>query len=317
MFGYANDGIEYGDGGPHRKINELALASFIEKAKDDPILSKYNFFPSNDAGATFGKWGLIGNTDESGWPFLIESMTVTQKGDWAEEDKIYITGTDVTLTNTKFKEGKAKEPFSWWLINGGMTADEPESPMALRHFYDPKNPSEPYLTDLTDNKISQDVTLMGENPEMNAIDWALSSSMGTKYAGTYSTGYSLSAGIKYFKNSETAEKMEDKQKYLGLSWRSFGETMHLLADMTVPAHVRNDGHPGYNIIATFKSDPYEDYVTSKIVQWYGQLEAEKRILEKISKTKEPKDLFESIALYTNENFFFTGYHLRGRPKITS
>jgi len=223
LFGYANDGD---NGGPHRKINELALKAFIERAAKDPILSKYDFAPS------YKKYPFIGKTDKSGEPFMVESITVLKKGDWAEEDRLQnLAG--YSYVTTKFKEGKAKGSFSWWLIEGGMTADEPESFMALRHFYDPKNQMSPGLTDLSDGWIEQTVVLMGENPKMNAMDW-----------GLYASRYSLRDGAKFFKEPETALLTEDKQKSLGMSWRCFGEAMHLFADMTVPAHVRNDGHPG-------------------------------------------------------------------------
>ncbi|MEI8064339.1 MAG: hypothetical protein WCH84_09775, partial [Verrucomicrobiota bacterium] len=159
VFGYANDGE---DGGPHRKINQIALKIFAEKAAKDPILGKYNFYP------TWKEYSLFGSTAKD-QPFTVESLTVTVKGDWYKNDK---------LAGGKFcKEDKVRDTFPWWIIEGGFNADEPEAFMALRHFYDPKNPAAPHLTDLTDGYIGEWVTqsifLMGENPKVNARDWAL------------------------------------------------------------------------------------------------------------------------------------------------
>ena len=53
-------------------------------------------------------------------------------------------------------------------------------------------------------------------------------------------------GSLHFKTSlSLAPKDHDDQRSLQLSraYRALGESMHMLADMTQPAHVRNDSHP--------------------------------------------------------------------------
>jgi len=291
-FGYANDGE---DGGPHRKINQIALKVFAEKTAQDPILGKYNFFP------TWKEYGLFGSTAQDD-PFKVESLTVTHKGDWYKNDK---------LTGWRYcEEGKARESFAWWIIEGGFNADEPEAFMALRHFYDPKNPTAPHLTDLTDGYIgywvSQSIFLMGENPKVNARDWAL-----------YGSDHSLQEATRSFAAAGAPVVPADRGEALGKTWRCLGESMHLMADMTVPAHVRNDGHPGQNTrmtseilgkyvkLGNLKSDPYEDYVNALVVVRYATNPIEERLKKEIEDCTKTRDLFDIVALYTNTKFFST------------
>ncbi len=292
VFGYANDGE---DGGPHRKINQIALKAFAEKAAKDPILGKYNFFP------TWKDYNLFDSTAKDD-PFTVEYLTVTVKGDWYKDDKL--------IGGKYCKEDKARDTFAWWIVEGGFNADEPEAFMALRHFYDPKNPSAPHLTDLTDGYIgywvSQSIFLMGENPKVNARDWAL-----------YGSRHSLQEATRSFADVAKPVVPADRAEPLGKTWRCLGESMHLMADMTVPAHVRNDGHPGQNTrmtsemlgkyvkLGNLKSDPYEDYVNAIVVVRYATNPIEERLKKEIEDCTKTRDLFDIVALYTNTKFFST------------
>lgn len=77
--------------------------------------------------------------------------------------------------------------------------------------------------------------------------------------------------------------------------------MHLLADMTVPAHVRNDAHPGK---AGYISDPYEDYVTSRIVEQNSDVKTlDPALAAQVNACTTPEQLFDVVAGYTNRSFF--------------
>ncbi|MFA6316424.1 MAG: hypothetical protein WC943_03325 [Elusimicrobiota bacterium] len=317
-FGYSNDGE---GGGPHRKINEYALEQFALKAQKDPILSLYDFYPTID------KYGLPKSMGAAERPFTVEYETVIHSGPWYKDDKLKTPiGLETYQGGMYMEEGKRWDYFPWWIVEGGYTADEPEAYMALRHFYDPKNKAEPYLTDLIGkplapgaedkglgmptepsrfvNEVGQHPSLMGANPGVNARDWAL-----------YGSRHSFA---DLSKSLGAAEKMvlplENREPLLGKAWRSIGETMHLLADMTVPAHVRNDGHPGYGNAVTWlmskyshqydvRTDPYEDYVTAGVVDRHAKSAVEKGIAKAIGEAFTPRDLFERVALWTSENFF--------------
>ncbi len=323
IHGYANDGL---DGGPHRKINQFALEDFMAKAKQDPILSRYDFTPT---AAGYALPALATGETREDKPFTIEYDALTRSGAWAKEDKIKTyTGLPTIDWGDYSEEGKRRGPFRWWIIEGGYSADEPEAYMALRHFYDPTNAATPYLTDLIGKPLTpiqkeyldrvgieptrviiqqgQHISLMGENPRVNARDWAL---YGSRHAlQDVTKSMAATQGVALSTQPPVA-----KEESFGQAWRSIGESMHLLADMTVPAHVRNDGHPGKsgrltNIAALFssqydlKSDPYEDYVTGEVVQRHAQGPVEADIAKAIREAGTPRDLFDRVALHTNANF---------------
>ena len=102
-------------------------------------------------------------------PFAVEGYTVTQSGDFYPEDRSGIAeylGNTAALGGyapTYIVEQKTLRPFSWWITEGGYTADEPEIYMSLRHFYDPQakgvanfsgNRNVSYLTDISDSVLA-------------------------------------------------------------------------------------------------------------------------------------------------------------------
>ena len=63
--------------------------------------------------------------------------------------------------------------------------------------------------------------------------------------------------------------LPEKDKLFAAAWRSLGETMHLIADMSVPSHVRNDSHPGVEtqfITDKYRADSYEEFVDQQVVE---------------------------------------------------
>ena len=117
-------------------------------------------------------------------------------------------------------------------------ATSPRPPMAVRHFFDPKNVSSPFLT----NEIPWDA-----NPKMDAVSWVLTWNQNQ---------YSFLNGKDYFAIA-LAGDTPDQLPYYGKAWRAVGETMHVMADLCNPAHVRNDGHPW--------SEPLEAVTNSSVV----------------------------------------------------
>ena len=163
---------------------------------------------------------------------------------WDETDGLVDVGSRTTIRVFRSKS------LQNWIIDGGFSADEPERTMALVHFYDPKN-RVAYLTDY------QSLVKLGTlyyggnfvNPELSAVDWAFDHDLGSGY---FIQDYSWDDGLRYYRDA-LADTSRTNDNY-GQAWRAVGETMHLVSDMTIPAHVRNDGHP------TFDQDPYENSV---------------------------------------------------------
>lgn len=118
-----------------------------------------------------------------------------------------------------------------WVIEGGTTGDEPVY-VVLHHFYDPtKEPH--YLTDVIgDNWV---------NPRGDAVQWTVAND-------NYK---SLTWAKEYYKKAMAST--DAGNGLYGLTWLCLGEAMHMVSDMTVPAHVRNDAHPPF----LQKAEPYE------------------------------------------------------------
>lgn len=141
------------------------------------------------------------------------------------------------------------------IINGGFSADEPNVYVSVRHFYDP-------LALSGKNELTDQETAFGlAYTPIPATEWAL---------WNEENPYSLHAAMVNYKKSmelpsdtqvaalpvignfrdfagtpSTIEEMRDM--YLGKAMRGLGEVMHLVADMTQPAHVRNDSHPKWEV----------------------------------------------------------------------
>jgi len=286
---YDNDGRDADGnglmkGGPHRTINELALNNFIARmAKEkDPIIQYYDF--------------------DKGKPLL--GLAVTEPG------------------MEKITEGDRNERFRWWIAEGGYTADEPELYNSFRHFYDPMSRNgAPYLTDHLQqldavyrfwiygtpvgNAVGM-VTGSDFNPHINAKDWGITGDKGTSF---WENQYCWKKGLTYMQQA-FASKGDDKRRLFVKAWRSLGETMHLLADMSCVPHVRNDSHPGKGVNwdldpdkGLLKNDPYELLCTEGVVRNYGGYAIDPKVGLKVFAAKTPDELFEAVSLYTNNNFF--------------
>ncbi|NLJ49198.1 MAG: PKD domain-containing protein, partial [Candidatus Atribacteria bacterium] len=227
----------------------------------------------------FNKYDFTNGSDLSG-------ITIIKPGDWKED---IISGE---------REGKWYQ----WVIEGGYTADEPERYMSLRHFYDPlgANQGANYLTDHVDEFLTSIV--MGTNPKMDAKWW-----------GALHSPYSIEKGKEFMTLAFSSANLQEKEKLFAAAWRSLGETMHLLADMTVPAHVRNDSHPGVEwtqyITDKYRADPYEEFVDQKVVE-NCLCSPDPELVEAINKIPKNEDgflrvlnLFDCVAGYTNRKFF--------------
>lgn len=177
-----------------------------------------------------------------------------------------------------------------WIKDGGFSADEPERTMALVHFYDPRNRALAYLTDY---QILVEVGTLWYggnfvNPERSAVDWAFDRDLGSGY---FIQDYSWNDGLRYYRDA-LADTSRTNDKY-GQAWRAVGETMHLVSDMTIPAHVRNDGHP------TFDQDPYENSVGPYQVRQFRDGKA----LEINYNQGSLENLMVRIADSVNRNFY--------------
>jgi hypothetical protein len=301
-WSYNNDGP---DGGPHRKINEIALDRFIQAAAEDPILRYYDFSPS------LVKYRI---TRPSGGgavhSFVTEYYTVTQKGDWYAEEATAVAelaasswAAEKTPSSVVVEE-KQPRPFPWWIVEGGFTADEPELHMSLRHFYDPyMRGVASWVSGNTTCSYLTDITNMADNVLFLVVRSTLNPCVDAKRLALKESQHSWSEGQTQLKVAFDHPEADARRRNaaFGKAWRCLGETMHLLADMTTPAHVRNDGHPEKFIWA---GDPYEAIVSAEVVQNQARRPmADGQLAGDISSCLEISRLFDLIATYTNTHYF--------------
>ena len=201
---------------------------------------------------------------------------------------------------------------------GGYSADEPELYASFRHFYDPiaeeqRRPA--YLTDHIEELNSYfqvfagGMTINFVNPKVDARDWAIN---GTNHEGLGENEYSWNQGVKYIQKAFSSQNPVEKSKLFAQGWRALGETMHLLADMTVPAHVRNDSHPALatpfvNPASTqplvgigdpntgfLKGDPYEIFAQQGMISNAGKVALETELRDYLADPlgNTPEKLFD-------------------------
>lgn len=238
-----------------------------------------SFLNNRRSDSIFNKYDFTNGRDLSG-------ITVIQPGDWKEdilEDE---------------REGKWYQ----WVVEGGYTADEPERYMSLRHFYDPLgvNQGANYLTDHVDEFLTSIV--MGTNPKIDAKWW-----------GALYSPYSIDKGKEFMITAFSSMNLPEKDKLFAAAWRSLGETMHLIADMSVPSHVRNDSHPGVEwtqfITDKYRADSYEEFVDQQVVEkCLGSpdpvlVEAVNQIPKNENGFLNVLSLYDCVARYTNRNYF--------------
>jgi len=265
----------YENVGAHPEINECALRVWLQ-----PIV---------DGGAK----GLLND-------YLIRDRRSLRK----------LTGQSVIQSgrwHNDIVQGNKQQSFFEWICDGGYTADEPECFMSLRHFYDPTRPAgQRYLTDINTMAewfvwMQKKFPLSGgrddidlKNPMMDARHWALRGSP-----------FSWDRGVKDMQAAFIETDPEKKDRLFARAWRCLGETMHLLADMTVPAHVRDDGHPLAPYAGPLRTDPYEDAIGREQVKTVFKhiscdprtgrrdlaADVDQQVMSGINSAKSPKKLF--------------------------
>ncbi|MBC8275397.1 MAG: hypothetical protein H8E40_10575, partial [Chloroflexi bacterium] len=205
--------------------------------------------------------------------------------------------------------------FVEWVKHGGYSADEPHLWACFKHFYDPLAVSGRH--ELTDHSAL--FRTFGYSA-ISAKDWAFDH---------YNNPFSWYRALEYYKKAmeikdddeikvvpgsglghdnrdpdiPVSSPAEARSVYLAKAFRALGESMHMLADMTQPAHVRNDSHP--NVLGYFDPDPLEEAVTvnSGIVSRTINKPVVSSVGTAIDSAENFDKLWGTVAGWVNSNFY--------------
>jgi hypothetical protein len=281
--------LNYGNKRSHPTINEIIVKGFVAKNNKEEFsmkkFKKYHF--------DLSKAMLIGDFITKSGYFNPSNSEVSAIGDRSLFEH-----------NTIYTEEKKKVSALDWIKHGGYSADVPEIPASLRHFYDPSKPEgERYLTDKINSKAFDFAQSFLSNPKTNGVDWALGTAGNF---GVLEHVYTWEHGKAYLRGALEETDVKKRKSYMAKAWRSLGETLHMIADNGCPAHVRNDGHPALPIplLSYFGNpDPYEEQIEVSNVAVFDGGPVPKNLANTFKEAKTARKIAHELAIFTNENFF--------------
>lgn len=203
-----------------------------------------------------------------GYDNVITHRTITEKGseystaqtrEFLKEKLGFQKGYETVIMNRRLID---------WLKEGSYLEDVPNC-RASNHFHNPLLPwDQSYMTDQPSwlNTVCSDW-----KPWYSAVTWAIGytapSPQGAKISFPRITPLTWDKARDSFYQALTLTSVADRNIYLAWAFESLGSTIHVLQDMAVPAHVRNDfnSHLEYNGITSMNPldwyiQRYEKYV---------------------------------------------------------
>jgi hypothetical protein len=180
------------------------------------------------------------------------------------------------------------------IVSGSIKEDEPVV-RTLNHFYDPNNRKG---LNVSNTGLASSIYGFLIPFSRSAKDWANDSFAQANFLGEFYANSALNPYARLIQNAIDIQTTYtwDKAIYKYIvgdkksAFESLGHVLHLLEDMAVPAHTRNDPH--------VSGDPYESYVAQKFGNNIN-----------VSGLKSPfilpslGDYFHSLATYSNNNFY--------------
>jgi hypothetical protein len=174
-----------------------------------------------------------------------------------------ITREIINLFSKNFPEKQISQEETEWLIKGSVEEDTPIR--YVNHFYDPVH-SQPWLN--------------GAVIALTALDWAQSPNYQKLFIrGDQSWQKAIASYLK-----------GDKQA----SFIALGHVLHLIEDVSVPEHTRNDTHIPY-----INESPYEDWVEA----YFSNSLSAKDFYPALAQCSSLSNCFYRLASYSNNKFF--------------
>ncbi len=233
------------------------------------------------------------------------------------ETHAYLTSEAIKFYNSKSTD-RIDEKYFNYIIDGSKREDD--SPRWLNHFYDPVFNRPLVANSVVEKSLITNLGLDLMKPIITtAKDWALNTSkqknilwkiriinVASILSGTEKeelSGFDKSSAFTWDIALDLYAKGEKEKAFYAL-----GHILHLMEDMAVPEHTRNDTHA--------EGSPYEKYA-SRFALSSPDNDLLKRLQSrKMVKKDSPGEYFDALAAYSNNNFFSkdtfgiqTGYSL--------
>jgi hypothetical protein len=207
-----------------------------------------------------------------------------------------------------------------WLRQGSLLEDDPPC-RAGYHFH---NPLKPFTTSGVTNQgfvVRLGCSDSGFQPPKSSVTWGTGFASPTARGPVTGNPYDWDAARQAFLNGLTLGTPEAREAELARTFEALGHLLHLVQDLAVPAHARNDfpAHEAFfpratlNILQWFQ-EPFERFVRrngglvseaasrAERVDFAGQPVTRFWDTDRYAGTNPTADLLQSLAEYTNANF---------------
>jgi len=207
-----------------------------------------------------------------------------------------------------------------WLRQGSLLEDVPPC-RAGHHFH---NPLKPFTTSGVTNQafiVRLGCSDSGFLPPKSSVTWGTGFVSPTARGPATGNPFDWDAARVAFRDGLTAETPQAREAKLARTFETLGHLLHLVQDLAVPAHVRNDfpAHEAFfpqatlNITRWFQ-EPFERFVRrnetliveaaarAEQVDFVGQLVARFWDTDRYTGANPTADLLQGLAEYTDANF---------------
>jgi len=204
----------------------------------------------------------------------------------------------VNFYNLSFPDKQLTSQQKEWIIEGSILEDTP--PRWINHFYDPINKvgwtgEEAGKISVSFIQFFSRFALSLEKP-LSAVEWANNKAIQQEYS-RYGGNRAWKKALEYFADGNQEE-----------AYKTLGYILHLLEDMSVPDHTRNDTHAQeVSAITGDEGSPYEQYASRYTRQ---NIKKEFNIANSLKKENQSsvikstvEDYLISLATYSNKYFF--------------
>jgi len=191
-----------------------------------------------------------------------------------------------------------------WIIDGSIKEDTP--PRWINHFYDPTTgqgwtgEKEGDVPQETVNLLSK--IFLSVKDAVSSLNWLHSQDLQKRYS-FYEGNQTYDLAVNFYNQANLVNSAVVKEEGATFenSFKALGHTLHLLEDLGVPAHTRNDTHAdvGQTVI---DADPYEKWAAEAGNDNFDSLNNLNLQKENFSCVKID-DCFIKLAQYSNENFY--------------